>query len=251
MSSRTPRGRGRPMRTARQPQTHRPAARRARAAVNGRRSPNSEALSLDGGVTLSALLLLGTGLVMSYSSTAPLALDHTLPPLFIDHVKALVVGGIACFAAMYAPLHAFRALAIPFWGIAVLLLAATDVAGVEVNGAQRWLAIPGAGFRFQPVEIVKLATLLAVAAVVARREGRTELSPRRAGAAIAIVAIPLILLDPLRKAEAPLAGFSAAHGLDDAFATPIRALKAWLAFTIHLGVITLTANLGVTELGKV
>ena len=182
------------MRTARQPQTHRPAARRARAAVNGRRSPNSEALSLDGGVTLSALLLLGTGLVMSYSSTAPLALDHTLPPLFIDHVKALVVGGIACFAAMYAPLHAFRALAIPFWGIAVLLLAATDVAGVEVNGAQRWLAIPGAGFRFQPVEIVKLATLLAVAAVVARREGRTELSPRRAGAAIAIVAIPLILL---------------------------------------------------------
>lgn len=194
MSSRTPRGRSRSTRAARQPQTRRSAARRVRATVNGRRAPNSEALPLDGGVTLSALLLLGTGLVMSYSSTAPLALDHTLPPLFIDHVKALAVGGIACFAAIYAPLHAFRALAIPFWCIAVLLLAATDLFGVEVNGAQRWLAIPGAGFRFQPVEIVKLATLLAVAAVVARREGRSELSPRRAGAAIAIVAVPLILL---------------------------------------------------------
>lgn len=148
----------------------------------------------DAGVLFASALLLGTGLVMSYSSTAPLALDQTVPPLFVDHVKALVVGGVAAGVAMYIPLPLLRALAIPFWCVAVLLLVATDLFGVEVNGAQRWLAVPGAGFRFQPVEIVKLATLLAIAAVVARREGRMELSPRRAIAAVGIVALPLILL---------------------------------------------------------
>jgi cell division protein FtsW len=74
------------------------------------------------------------------------------------------------------------------------MLAATDVLGVEVNGAQRWLPVPGLGIRFQPVEIAKLATLLAVCAVVARNPGRRELSPRRGAAAVAIVAVPVALL---------------------------------------------------------
>ena len=125
---------------------------------------------------------------MSYSSTAPLALDRMLPPLFVEHVGALTVGLLAALAALLTPMRAVRALALPAWFAAIALLIATDLFGVEVNGARRWLPVPGLGIRFQPVEIAKLATLLAVCTVVAKNPGRRELSPRRGAAAVAIVA---------------------------------------------------------------
>ena len=120
-------------------------------------------------------------------TTAPLALDHLLPPLFVEHVAALAIGLAAALAALFTPLRVLRAVALPTWLLAIGLLLATDLFGVEVNAAQRWLLIPGLGLRFQPVEIAKLATLLAVVAVVARNPGRRELSPRRGAVAVAIV----------------------------------------------------------------
>ena len=151
-------------------------------------------LQLDGGALLAVGCLLGLGVLMSYSSTAPLALDRMLPPLFVEHMAALLIGLAVAAVAMLTPLRLLRAVALPSWLIAVGLLVATDLVGVTVNGAQRWLPVPGTGLRFQPVEIVKLATLLAVVTVVARNPGRRELSPRRGAAAVAIVAIPVALL---------------------------------------------------------
>jgi len=152
------------------------------------------ALQLDAGALFAVGGLLGIGVVMSYSSTAPLALDRILPPLFVEHLGALMLGLLAASVAMLTPLRLLRALALPAWAFAVCLLIANDLFGVEVNGAQRWLPVPGIGIRFQPVEIAKLATLLAVCAVVARNPGRRELSGRRGAAAVAIVAIPVALL---------------------------------------------------------
>ncbi|MEZ4216287.1 MAG: FtsW/RodA/SpoVE family cell cycle protein [Myxococcota bacterium] len=144
---------------------------------------------------LAATVLLGTGVVMSYSTTAPLAFERVLPPLFVAHASALAAGLGAAALAAWAPLGWLRAAALPLWALGLALLVATDVAGVEVNGAQRWLALPGVGFRFQPVELVKIATLLAVVNVVARREGRDEeLPPRRALVALAIAGAPVLLL---------------------------------------------------------
>lgn len=151
-------------------------------------------MRLDGGALLAAGGLLGIGVVMSYSSTAPLALDRLLPPLFVEHVVALAVGLTAATAAMLTPLHVLRALALPAWLVAVALLVANHLIGIEVNGATRWLPVPGLGIRFQPVEIAKLATLLAVCAVVAHNPGRRELSVGRGAAAVAIVALPVALL---------------------------------------------------------
>jgi cell division protein FtsW len=152
------------------------------------------ALRLDGGALLAVGGLLGIGVVMSYSSTAPLALDRLLPPLFVEHVGALAIGLVAGTLAMLTPLRLLRVVALPAWALAVGLLLANDLFGVEVNGARRWLPVPGLGIRFQPVEIAKLATLLAVCAVVARNPGRRDLSVSRGSAAVAIVAIPVALL---------------------------------------------------------
>ena len=131
---------------------------------------------IDSGLLLSALVLVGIGVVMSYSTTAPLSIDQTIPPLFVQHMTALAIGLITATAAACVPLVIWHRMALPSWLLGVVRMLATFLFGVEVNGAQRWLEIPGTGFRFQPVEPVKFATLLAVAAVVAPQDGRAQLS---------------------------------------------------------------------------
>ena len=158
------------------------------------RRPKQAHFRLDSGVVLSAGLLLGLGAVMSYSTTAALALDQHLPPLFLKHIGALALGLGAAGVCLGIPLAGWRALAVPAWALAVLLLAMTAIFGVEVNGAQRWLPIPGTGFRFQPVELVKIATLIAVTAVVSVGDGRRELESRRAIVAAGLAALPIALL---------------------------------------------------------
>jgi cell division protein FtsW len=93
--------------------------------------------------------------------------------------------------AMWMPLRLWRRLALPIWAISLVLLALTHVFGIEANGARRWIDL---GVRFQPVEIAKFATLLVVAAAVAPRDGRNDLSNRRAGLALGLFTMPPVLL---------------------------------------------------------
>jgi cell division protein FtsW len=153
---------------------------------------------LDTGVSLSSLILILFGVVMSYSATAALALDSTLPPLFFDHVTGLLAGIAFGALGYWAPPVVIRRLALPVWGISVLLLVVTLFAGIEVNGAQRWLELPGIGFRFQPGELAKCVTLIAVADWLSRKQDRRELTTRRTveAAGIAIVPAGLLLLQP-------------------------------------------------------
>jgi cell division protein FtsW len=149
---------------------------------------------LDGGLVASAGILITVGVVMSYSTTAPLALGDRLPPLFLNHLAALALGLCAAFVAALLPIVAWHRLALPLWFVGVALLIATTFLGVEVNGARRWLDLPGLPFRFQPVELAKCATLLAVASVVAPRDGRGELSRRQTLVAMGLTLPPVALL---------------------------------------------------------
>ena len=73
---------------------------------------------------------------------------------------------------------------------------ATAAVGREINGAKAWLYI--GGFGFQTAEPVKVATLLAVAAVLAGRNAR-ESGLKRAIAAVVILLIPAaIVIGPQR-----------------------------------------------------
>ena len=154
--------------------------------------------SIDSGLLLSALVLIGMGVVMSYSTTAPLSINQAIPPLFINHMSALAVGLVAATAAAFVPLEVWHRIAMPVWFVGVVLLFATFLFGVEVNGAQRWLTIPGLDFRFQPVEPVKFGTVLAVAAVIAPQDGRAGLSRGRVlvAAGVALPAVLFLLLQP-------------------------------------------------------
>jgi len=155
-------------------------------------------MALDTGVLSTAGLLILLGVVMSYSTTAALTLEHRIPPLFLNHLIALCLGGAAAAATLWLPTAFWRTVSLPLWLISMLLLIATCFFGIEVNGAQRWLEIPIIHLRFQPVEVVKFTTLLVVASVVAHRDGHNELSRRRALVASGLGLAPaaLLLLQP-------------------------------------------------------
>ena len=113
--------------------------KRGRSASNERRG--AAGLSLDGGLTIAAAALISFGVVMSYSTTAPLALDHAIPPLFRQHLMALALGLVGAVCATAAPLSFWRVAALPLWAIGIALLVATHFFGTRVNGAQRWLEL--------------------------------------------------------------------------------------------------------------
>lgn len=147
---------------------------------------------IDPGIAVATGLLIAIGVVMSYSATAALALDTIIPPLFFDHLVGLAIGGCAATAAYHLPAGWLRHGAMPFYGFCVALLAATLLFGVEVNGAQRWISLPG--IRFQPGELAKCATLIAVAHWLARKDDRREISTRRSVQAAGIALLPAALL---------------------------------------------------------
>jgi len=152
--------------------------------------------TIDPGIALATGLLIGLGIVASYSATAALALESPFPPLFFDHLTGLVLGGLAATAAYHLPSSWLRRGALPFWGLTVALLAVTLVSGVTVNGAQRWIAV--AGLRFQPGELAKCATLLAVAAYLSDCHDRRQLATRHSlqAAGIALIPAGLLILQP-------------------------------------------------------
>jgi cell division protein FtsW len=90
----------------------------------------------------------------------------------------------------------------------VLLLVLVALVGDVVNGSRRWLTIPGVGFQFQPSELARWATLIAVAGVLAGRE-QVVRSPLRASlSAFALAAVPagLIFVEPDTGSAAVLFG---------------------------------------------
>ena len=161
-------------------------------------SKRSRSGGLNSNIAISAALLVAMGVVMSYSATAALALDSRLPPLFFDHLVGLAMGIAAGAAACALPPGALRRLALPIWLLGVILLCLTFFFGIEVNGARRWIEVPGLDVRFQPGEIAKLATLLAVAAWLSRKDDRRDLSTRRSVEAAGIALLPagLLVLQP-------------------------------------------------------
>ena len=152
---------------------------------------------MNSGVLSAGLLLISIGIVMNYSTTAALALEQHFPPLFLSHLGALILGGCAAFATYSVPASFWRQIALPLWLFSMLLLVGVEVAGVKVNGAQRWLAIPGL-FRFQPVEICKFTTVIMVASLIAYRDGHEEVSLRRTifAGALALPPIGLLVMQP-------------------------------------------------------
>lgn len=85
--------------------------------------------------------------------------------------------------------------AYPIYGITVLLLILVLIIGKDINNARSWFSI--AGMTFQPSEIAKFGSCLAMAAFLSQwREKLDRLGPILSGIAIWAVPAALIVLQP-------------------------------------------------------
>ena len=76
---------------------------------------------------------------------------------------AMILGILIMFVI---PSSLFPPIALPFYGLMVLLLIAVAFVGVEVNGSKSWFAL--GPFRLQPAEFSKIATALLLAQVMSK-----------------------------------------------------------------------------------
>jgi cell division protein FtsW len=129
---------------------------------------------------ISALLLaLGLVMVLSASSVQMLSLGDSPYVIFQKQIVGVAIGLPAMWAASRLPPTAFRVIAYPLMGLAVLglLLAAIPGVGVQLYGASRWIAV--GGFQLQPSEFAKFAFVLWGADLLARHERHGQLTEWR------------------------------------------------------------------------
>jgi len=146
----------------------------------------------------SVALLFGLGLLMSYSTTAPQALSESVPRLAQRHVMGIVFAAVVILVSARIPLQSWRRHAPKLWIGGVALLGITLMVGLSANGAQRWLSIPGLPLSLQASEFSRVATVVAIAAILARgmETGGAEAREVTRCALLAGLPAGLLLLQP-------------------------------------------------------
>lgn len=122
------------------------------------------------GVT-GLLLLLGLVMVLSASSVTSYVILGSSFAVVKKQALWVLIGLPVGFAALKMPVRYYRMLGYPLLIVSILLLLAVLVPGVgaKVNGARRWISLPG-GLQLQPSEPAKLALLIWGADLLARKQ---------------------------------------------------------------------------------
>src|SRR5689334_22272035 len=118
-------------------------------------------------------LLLGLGLIMVLSASSVWSQEqlasHDMFGVFKKQLAFAVLGLLGAYLAARMPLAALRRLVTPVLAIIVgLILATYTPLGMEINGNRNWLRL-GPGLQVQPSEFAKLAVVLWIANLYARR----------------------------------------------------------------------------------
>ena len=114
---------------------------------------------------LVIIFLMCFGLVMLYSSSAYSAQnDYNNDMLFFTRQAIIgIIGFIAMFIVSKIDYHLYGAYAKEFFWFSMFLMALVQTPlGKTVNGARRWISLPG-GLSLQPAEFTKIAVILFIA----------------------------------------------------------------------------------------
>jgi cell division protein FtsW len=120
------------------------------------------------GATL-LLLVLGVAMVLSASTVLSFQVFGSAYTLWLRQVMFAVIGLLAMFVASRLSVAAWRRLAYPLLGFAIVSLLAVLVIGHAVAGQRNWIEL-GGPFRFQPSEFAKLALVLWASDLMARKQ---------------------------------------------------------------------------------
>ena len=155
----------------------RKAAARRQAAAAGQ--PARGRGPVDGRLRMCVLLLVLFGLVMVYSASSVLSVAHfgSSTAYFTSQLSKALIGIGAMFVLARIDYRIWARLSKPLLWASVLLMIAL-IAPLpprytpEINGASRWLAVPG--FTFQTIEIAKLALIVWLAATIVNKGARLD-----------------------------------------------------------------------------
>ncbi|MGZ6793216.1 MAG: FtsW/RodA/SpoVE family cell cycle protein, partial [Mycobacteriales bacterium] len=150
-------------------------------------------------VSTGLLLAIGLVMVLSASSVRSYQTFGSAYTIALKQGIFMAVGLPAMWVASRTPVRVWRAIGLPLLLVAVFLLVAVLVPGIgrNVDGARRWIALPG-GFNIQPSELAKLGITLWGADLLVRKrkllgEWKHLLVPLVPG--VGIVAV-LVMLEP-------------------------------------------------------
>jgi cell division protein FtsW len=145
--------------------------------------------------SLAALgVLMAFGIVLSLAASPAVAerIGYDALHFVRRHAAALPIAAAVMFAVSLQTPRTIRRIAVIGFAVALLLLAATFVVGVEIKGARRWINFPG--LAVQPSEFVKPTFAVVAAWLFAER----KLRPRFPGNLISI-ALFLVIMGMLIK----------------------------------------------------
>jgi len=128
------------------------------------------------------------GLVTLYSA------GNDFPWRVTDQARNFGIAFAVLFVAANVSPHLLMRLAVPVYVVGVALLVATELKGVTVKGATRWLDI-GIG-RIQPSEIMKLGLPMMLAWYFHKREGGLRAFDFLVATVIVLVPVGLIIKQP-------------------------------------------------------
>ena len=122
----------------------------------------------------AALLLLGSGLVMVYSSSVDIAasskaLNFNSYHYLMRQSIYILIGFILGYVAFLVPIYFWQKIApiLFIFGLILLVLVLIPGIGKEVNGSKRWISL--IIINFQPSELVKLFTVMYASDYVLRK----------------------------------------------------------------------------------
>jgi rod shape determining protein RodA len=150
---------------------------------------------IDWWLVFATLLLAGLGILEIFSAQPG-------QEYWSRQVLSVMLGLVAMLGVAIIDYHRISEGKWVFYGLALALLVLVLFVGREVNGARAWFRF--AGFSFQPSELAKLATIVALATYLAKvgeeKKSRREnyLTLREIAIATGIVLLPvgLIMLEP-------------------------------------------------------
>ncbi len=119
------------------------------------------------------LLLSIFSLLAVYSSTGSLAYRFqggNTSYYILKHATILAMGIVITYVTHLIPYKYFSRIAQVLLVLAIPLLMVTLIFGVTRNQASRWLSVPGLGLTFQTSDIAKLAIVMYIARILAKKQ---------------------------------------------------------------------------------
>jgi rod shape determining protein RodA len=149
---------------------------------------------------VAALLVIGTLLV--YAATRNWYAANNLDPEYYlkRHVLNILIGILLAWGTTIIDYRLLRAYTPIVWGAGVigLIVVLIPGLGLEVNGAQAWIGLPG-GFQIQPAELAKISIIVGMSLILSERSHDSdEPTTRDVLQALLVAGIPVlfILLQP-------------------------------------------------------